>query len=638
MKQALCHSLLIGILSAFILAAGVTNPGHASTTSSGPSDSGAEAPMAYTGYKLGPGFAVSTDANWQIFNKGYFPFRNLFVDAQDGDDGNPGTATLPLRTITAAQSLVRNIQTSNGGWIQVNLRGTFYLQQPLRFSAADSGRGSDFVVYRNWSGYTATISGGKTIAGSEWTLYDSAKGIYRAPVGAMRFRNLFVNGRRAHIARSEFPLTMSVVSNSAGHIDCSRCVKPLPNSSVKIEIVTMSMYEVSFCPGQLDANGDLTNDDLTTDTKPTSWCWSHMLLLPELPTPPHVTWLQNSLLFMKSPGDWALDSVGGYAYYIPLPGEDLVHSNIVVPRLTHLLRATSLRNVAFIGITFAHTDWQGANTASGYLTMQADELYVAGGHPAVEIPAAVAFDGGQHIMIAESKFEQLGTAALFFGVGSSDNLIFHNNFSDISASAIQVAGIMNQAATMINGTKNTTIQDNSISYVGQEYFGSPAIFQGYAAYSVIDHNQIHDMPYSGISDGWGWTTAAFNNIASTITFNLIYNGMRVLQDGGGIYMNSAQANTLITQNYIHDLGFGLEGVHNRVMSIGIYLDNGTSGISVNSNAMQNIPSGSVGAQPCGVFQNLPPPPQAKPAANQVTCTTPANVITPLAGPRPIQPP
>jgi hypothetical protein len=604
----------------------------------GVSPADAQTQMAYTGYHLGSGFAVSTNRNWQIFNKGYVPSRNLFVDAQLGKDSNPGTASLPLRTISAAQSLVRNIQSSNRGPIQVNLRGTFYLQQPLRFAAADSGRGSNFVVYRNWSGFTATISGGQTIAGSEWTIYDSAKGIYRAPIGTMKFRNLFVNNQRAHIARTPFPLTMSVVSSAAGQIDCSQCVNPLPNSATKVEIVTMSMYEVSFCPGQLDANGVLTNDDLTTGTNPTSWCWSHMLLLPELPSPPHVTWLQNSLLFLKNPGDWALDTLGGYAYYIPLQGEELSKSNIVVPQLTQLLQATALRNVAFIGITFAHTDWQDANTASGYLTRQADELYVAGGSPSVEIPAAAAFDGAQHIIVAESKFEQLGTAGLFFGIGSNDNLIFHNSFSDISASAIQVAGIMNQAATTTSGTKNTTIQDNSISYIGKEYFASPAIFQGYAAYSVVDHNQIHDTPYTGISDGWGWTSAAYNNIASTITSNLIYNGMRVLQDGGGIYTNSAQANTVITQNYIHDLGTGLQRIHSRAMSIGIYLDNGSSGVSVSSNAMQNIPLSSVGTQPCGVFQNVPPPPPNQPAPNQVSCSTPANAINPLAGPRRIQPP
>jgi hypothetical protein len=197
---------------------------------------------------------------------------------------------------------------------------------------------------------------------------------------------------------------------------------------------------------------------------------------------------------------------------------------------------------------------------------------------------------------------------------------------------------MNQAATTTSGTKNTTIQDNSISYIGQEYFASPAIFQGYAAYTVIDHNTIHDTPYTAISDGWGWTTAPYNNIASAISANLIYNGMQVLQDGGGIYTNSAQANTVITENYIHDLATGLHGIHSRVMSIGIYLDDGSPGISVSSNAMHNIPLSSVGPQFCGVFQNLPSPPPNEPAANQVTCSTPSSTINPLAGPRPVQPP
>jgi len=614
------------------------NPHFVRTENSGNCDSGTESRMAYTGYNLGSGFAVSTDANWQTFNKGYFPSRNIFVDAQLGSDNNPGTATLPLRTISAAQLAVRNIPASNAPPIQVNLRGTFYLQQPLRFSSADSGQGSSFVVYRNWPGYSATISGGKPISSSGWALYDSVKGIYRAPIGAMSFRNLFVNNQRAHIAKSPFPLTSSIMSSASGHIDCSRCMKPLPRKKTKVEIVTISMYEVSFCPGQLNINGSITNDDLSTDIDSTSWCWSHMLLLPELPTPPHVTWLQNSPIFLNRPGDWALDTAERYVYYIPLDGEDLGRSNVVVPQLTQLLHATSLRNVAFIGITFTHTDWQGANTKSGYLTMQADELYVSGASPAVEIPAAVAFDGGQHIIVAESKFEHLGTAGLFIGSGSSENLIFHNSFSDISASAIQIAGIMNQAATRTIATSNTTIQDNSISYIGQEYFGSPAIFQGYASYSLIDHNQIHDIPYSGISDGWGWTTSTFNNLASSVTANLIYNGMQVLQDGGGIYMNSAQPDTVIGQNLIRDLATGLPGVHRRVMAIGIYLDNGSSGISVTSNAVQNIPLSSVGVQPCGVFQNVPSPPPNKPAANLVTCNTPANAIKPLAGPRPIQPP
>src|ERR1700719_1230440 len=102
----------------------------------------AKTPMAFTGYHLGAGFAVSTNSDWQIFNKGYSPSRNLFVNAQLGKDSNPGTASLPLRTISAAQALVRNIHASNGRPIQVSLRGTFYLQQTLKFNAADSRRGS----------------------------------------------------------------------------------------------------------------------------------------------------------------------------------------------------------------------------------------------------------------------------------------------------------------------------------------------------------------------------------------------------------------------------------------------------------------------------------------------------------------
>ena len=105
------------------------------------------------------------------------------------------------------------------------------------------------------------------------------------------------------------------------------------------------------------------------------------------------------------------------------------------------------------------------------------------------------------------------------------------------------------------------MQDNTISYVGQEYFGSTGIFQGYAANSVFDHNVIHDIPYTGISVDGADDNASAYSYGNAITSNSIYNGMQVLQDGGGIYTLSAQNGTVITGNSIENLGTGLAGVH-----------------------------------------------------------------------------
>ena len=85
----------------------------------------------------------------------------------------------------------------------------------------------------------------------------------------------------------------------------------------------------------------------------------------------------------------------------------------------------------------------------------------------------------------------------------------------------------------------------------------------------IEHNYVYNVPYTGISVGYGWTdeeNAMKNNI---IANNEIRRAMAILTDGAGIYTLSKQPGTIIKENYIHDfkkvsLGFRL--AHGRHLS------------------------------------------------------------------------
>ncbi|MEV0112424.1 hypothetical protein AB0H77_04075 [Streptomyces sp. NPDC050844] len=72
------------------------------------------------------------------------------------------------------------------------------------------------------------------------------------------------------------------------------------------------------------------------------------------------------------------------------------------------------------------------------------------------------------------------------------------------------------------------------------------IWAGYEAGSVVDHNTIDDLPYSGISVGWGWNQPEAQKSVlrdNRITNNRITNVMRVehaQHDGGAIYTQGAQ--------------------------------------------------------------------------------------------------
>jgi hypothetical protein len=97
-----------------------------------------------------------------------------------------------------------------------------------------------------------------------------------------------------------------------------------------------------------------------------------------------------------------------------------------------------------------------------------------------------------------------------------------------------------------------TITNNYVHNVGVEYTGAVGIWGGYARKTTIGHNEIGDLPYSGISFGWaGWHTNAttpFTNpniqADNVISDNVIYNVMGTRHDGGPIYTNGPQGQSL----------------------------------------------------------------------------------------------
>jgi hypothetical protein len=93
------------------------------------------------------------------------------------------------------------------------------------------------------------------------------------------------------------------------------------------------------------------------------------------------------------------------------------------------------------------------------------------------------------------------------------------------------------------------------------------------------------MPYTGITVGWGWDnvdTALRNNV---VRYNRVQKVLKLMSDGAGIYTLSKQPGTLIAENYVHDITrTGVQGGFN--MS-GIYLDEGSSQITVRDNVLVN---------------------------------------------------
>jgi hypothetical protein len=98
---------------------------------------------------------------------------------------------------------------------------------------------------------------------------------------------------------------------------------------------------------------------------------------------------------------------------------------------------------------------------------------------------------------------------------------------------------------------------------------------------LLDHNEIFDTPYSGISVGWGWSKLGYSH-QNTISHNEVHSYMHILGDGGGIYtlgnQGTAEEKTVWDGNYIHHSGHAQ----------GMYADEGSGFMEIKNNVLHNI--------------------------------------------------
>jgi hypothetical protein len=100
----------------------------------------------------------------------------------------------------------------------------------------------------------------------------------------------------------------------------------------------------------------------------------------------------------------------------------------------------------------------------------------------------------------------------------------------------------------------------------------------------LAHNEIRDLPYTGVSVGWKWDTQPTGCRENVVRDNHIHHVMQKLSDGGGIYTLGLQPGTLLSGNRIHNVPLNL----GRAESNGMFIDEGSSQITIENNTIYNI--------------------------------------------------
>jgi F5/8 type C domain/Right handed beta helix region len=507
--------------------------------------------------------------------------------------------------LTTAQQLVRSVTGTAQADIDVVLAGgTYRLTSTLAFDAADGdgGTAGHTVTYEAAPGGVPVLSGGQQVTG--WT--QGAGGVWQARVPAgTATRQLYVNGVRADRAAGAVPA--SLTQTATGYTASSTVFDSWPNIS-DVEFV----YNVAWTQSRCDI-ASVSGTTITMD-EPCFQNSSEKQYGVNIGLPSSV---ENARALLTNPGQWYLDQSSDTVYYLPREGQDMGSADVEIPQLQTLVSGTGteqqpLSGLALSGISFEYGGWTAPDDGDGFSEVQANMRLTGQNAWQNEgsctrfsttspgtcpygawtmTPGNVVFDHTSGLSITGSTFEHLGAAGLQLGQDVAGSTIQGDQFTDISGNGLEVGnGTDADPSDLALLPADNTIADNWVHDIAVEYTGGVGIFQGYTRYDTIAHNQVNDVPYSGISSNWGWGRTPTETEGNQILDNLVFDQMQQRSDGGGIYVLGPEGDSLadgllISGNVVRNTD-SADGGH------AIYTDGGSENITMTGNAMfaNNTPS------------------------------------------------
>ena len=559
-----------------------------------------------------------------------------------GSDRNKGTKEQPMETILMAMRKARELRRLDDPAVKegvyIILRGGVYrLYESVLIRPEDSGSESSPTVIMAAAGEKPVLSGGKTVSNWEKVinnierLPEEAQGkVWATDIptiwgNQLNFRQLWVNGRKAERASSfnDGELDRIIKSDSLKE-EIWIPVPEIPiHNSVQLEFIIIQWWTI--------ANLRVKTFDIIGDKARLTFHQPESRVEFEHPWPMPVDdsadiymaddkypfcgnspfFFANTIELLNQPGEWCRDPATGKIYYWPRDDEDMAGAEVIIPFLETVIRIEGsldnpVRNIIFRGLGFEHTTWMRPSEAGhvpvqdGMYFIDAYKLKIPGtpGNKTLENQgwlgrqsAGVSLRGASHIRFERCTFRHMSATALDFISGTNHNNVEGCIFSDVGGSGVRVGfygdlsiedHIPYDPADFREVCHHMRIANNLITDCSNEYWGCDGINVGFAHDINIEHNEVSHLNNSGISVGWGWTGTINCMKNNRIHANNIHHFARQLYDVAGIYLLSAQPNTEISNNSIHNLEKA-PYAHLRDHYQYIYLDQNSSYIRVLNN-------------------------------------------------------
>ena len=524
---------------------------------------------------------------------------SVYVDPVNGKDTNDGrTVSSAVKTITKAQTIVRNNTSKMQQDITVYLRGgTHQLSSTLLLNYKDNGQNGHNVIWKAYNNEKPVISGGKAITG--WTLHDSSKNIWVANAQGVTGRDFYVNNERAIRARYDGTISGAVKTNSGFMFTKGS----FPSSIARpedLELHTNILWQYNIAPIK---TVHYSGNEVYLDVSSTAWKLLNVAVGTTEVQTNHIDHLENAYEFIDKAGEWYLNTAQNKIYYKPKAGQNMSNVSAVLGSLEKLINmngteSNKVQNITFSGITFSHTTWMQPSKPEGLNVIQSNVYKNSSMTEAtkwdnsnwMDASSAVYGTFVNNVTFIGNNFRNLGNGGIHLARSTNNSKITKNSFYDCASSAITLGGFNFIDHNNGNSTKYfsryNTVEDNSIDNIGTVYRSACGILAGYVGNTSISYNTMVNLPYSGISLGWGWgfngseVNGAYPVLqgANSVCNNYIENIMNYMFDGGAIYTLGRMDGSVIKNNYINKVNNDYGG---------IYLDNGSQGFTVTNNVLSS---------------------------------------------------
>jgi hypothetical protein len=424
-----------------------------------------------------------------------------------------------------------------------------------------------------WSGKHAIFMAGKAITG--WQ--KAGGGLWKAPQPdkAWKFEQLWINGRRATLARSPnkgyYHITEAVSAsvfpdlkeNMNFHAFCIapeqfRMLKNIPQAERDDVLLTVTH---AWAVGQCRIK-ELNDDVLAVRIKGRS---RYPFVEFE---PDQRWWVENFRAALDAPGEWFLDNAKGEVLYLPLPGEDMAKAEVIAPVVEKFLVMKGAKDVRFEGISFQYSN----------------HLYPAeglhDGQAATTSDGSIEIEDSNGIQFTNCEVAHTGLHAIWFKNGCADSAVTHCNLHDLGGGGVYVGETARPTDERAN--HHITIADCIIQHGGRRHPSACGVVLTHTQHCAVTQCDIGDLYYTGVSAGWNWGYGDTASRETLVENNHIHHlGWAYLSDMGGYYGLGTSPGTIVRGNHVHHVA------SHRYGGWGLYNDEGSADTLMENNLVHD---------------------------------------------------